>query len=48
MSRYLIRTYKLAVPVELNGVCEKLNREAARIYNKTMSLIRKTKDKKDF
>ncbi|MGQ9856047.1 MAG: RNA-guided endonuclease InsQ/TnpB family protein [Fervidobacterium sp.] len=43
-----VRTYKLAVPSELNAICERLNKEAARIYNKTMSLIRKTKDKKGF
>ncbi|KHC97123.1 transposase, IS605 OrfB family protein, partial [Thermotoga sp. Xyl54] len=45
MSRY-VRTYKVPVPVELYPLCSELNRIAARIYNKTMSLVKKIKNKR--
>jgi len=48
MSRYIIRTYKVPVPAELYTMCNELNQTAARIYNKTLSLVRKIKQKKDF
>ncbi|ABQ47129.1 transposase, IS605 OrfB family [Thermotoga petrophila RKU-1] len=48
MPGRVIRTYKLAVPGHLNRMCEELNRTAARIYNKTMSLVRKIHQKKGF
>lgn len=48
MSRYIVRTYKIPVPIELYSLCSELNRLAARIYNKTMSLVKKIKSKKDF
>jgi len=48
VSRYVIRTYKVPVPVELYPLCSELNRIAARIYNKTMSLVKKIKNKKGF
>ncbi len=48
MPRRVIRTYKLAIPGHLNQICEELNRIAARIYNKTMSLVRKIHQKKGF
>ncbi|AMW32679.1 transposase [Fervidobacterium islandicum] len=48
MSRYVIRTYKVPVPAELYNMCNELNQTAARIYNKTLSLVRKIKQKKDF
>jgi len=48
MSRYVVRTYKVAVPKELYPLCAELNKTAARIYNKTMSLVKKIKYKKGF
>ncbi|KUK22187.1 MAG: Transposase, partial [Thermotoga petrophila] len=48
MPGRVIRTYKLAVPGHLNRMCEELNRTAARIYNKTMSLVQKIHQKKGF
>ncbi len=48
MSRYVVRTYKVPVPRELYSLCSELNRLAARIYNKTMSLVKKIKSKKGF
>jgi putative transposase len=48
MSRYIVRTYKVPVPTELYSLCSELNRTAARIYNKTMSLVKKIKSKKGF
>jgi len=48
MSRYIVRTYKVPVPTELYSLCSELNRLAARIYNKTMSLVKKIKNKKGF
>ncbi len=48
MSRCIIRTYKVAVSKELYPLCEELNKTAARIYNKTLSLLRKIKEKKGF
>lgn len=48
MSRYIVRTYKVPVPTELYPLCSELNRTAARIYNKTMSLVKKIKSKKGF
>ncbi|AJC74319.1 transposase [Pseudothermotoga hypogea DSM 11164 = NBRC 106472] len=48
MSRYIVRTYKVPVPRELYPLCSELNRLAGRIYNKTMSLVKKVKSKKGF
>jgi len=48
VSRYEVRTYKLLVPTEYNSLCEQLNRNVARIYNKTLSLVRKTHKKKSY
>ncbi|GAB4317280.1 RNA-guided endonuclease InsQ/TnpB family protein [Pseudothermotoga elfii] len=48
MSRYVVRTYKVPVPLELYPLCSELNKTAARIYNKTMSLVKKIKRKKGF
>jgi len=48
MSRYIVRTYKVPVPRELDSLCSELNRTAARIYNKTMSKVQKIKSKKGF
>ncbi len=48
MSRYIVRTYKVPVPRELYPLCSELNKTAARIYNKTLSLIKKIKQKKNF
>lgn len=48
MSRYVVRTYKVPVPKELYHLCAELNKTAARIYNKTMSLVKKIKRKKGF
>lgn len=48
MPGYVVRTYKVPVPAELYPLCLVLNKTAARIYNKTMSLVRKIKYKKGF
>lgn len=48
MSRYVVRTYKVPVPEELYHLCAELNKTAARIYNKTMSLVKKIKYRKGF
>jgi len=48
MSKYTVRTYKVPVPTELYSLCQELNKTAARIYNKTISLVRKTQQKKGF
>jgi putative transposase len=48
MSRYIVRTYKILVPRELYSLCFELNKTAARIYNKTMSLVKRIKNKKGF
>jgi len=48
VSRYIVRTYKVPVPAELYDLCSELNKIAARIYNKTMSLVKKIKSKKGF
>jgi len=48
VSRYAVRTYKVPVPRELYSLCSELNRLAGRIYNKTMSLVKKVKSKKGF
>lgn len=48
MSRYIVRTYKIPIPKELYPLCFELNKTAARIYNKTMSLVKKVKNKKGF
>jgi putative transposase len=47
MSESIIRTYKIPVPLELYKTCYRLNKTAARIYNKTISFIRKMKEKHD-
>lgn len=46
MPGYVVRTYKVPVPEELYPLCAELNKTAARIYNKTMSLVKKIKRKK--
>ncbi|MCD6550697.1 transposase [Thermotoga sp.] len=48
MPEHVIRTYKVPVPRGLYPLCSELNKTAARIYNKTMSLVRKIKRKKNF
>ena len=48
MPRYEIRTYKTPIPKKLYSVCEELNKTAARIYNKALSITRKTKNKKGY
>jgi len=48
MSKYIVRTYKVPVPAELYPLCSELNKTAARIYNKTLSLVKKIKYRKGF
>lgn len=48
MSRHTVRTYKVPVPFQFYALCDELNQTAARMYNKTLSLVRKIKQKKGF
>ncbi len=48
MPRCTVRTYKVPVPRDLYPLCSELNKTAARIYNKTLSLVKKIKQKKNF
>jgi len=48
VSKHIVRTYKVPVPVEFYPLCNELNQTAARIYNKTLSLVQKLKRKKGF
>ncbi len=48
MPRRLMSTIKIPVPTKLNDEATTLNRNSARIYNKTLSFIRKIHKKKGF
>ena len=48
MLRRLILTIKIPVPQKLNKTADKLNRNAARVYSKTLSFVRKIYQKKGF
>ena len=43
-----LRTYRVPVPAQLYAVCEELNRTAGRIYSKTLSVVKKVKERKGF
>jgi len=48
MPRRLIVAFKIPVPSSMNEKTAELNKASARIYNKTLSLVRKIKQKKGF
>ena len=48
MLRRLILTIKIPVPQKLNKTADKINRNAARVYSKTLSFVRKIYQKKGF
>ena len=48
MSRCVMLTIKIPVPAHLNKQASELNAASARLYNKTLSLVRKTHQCKGF